>query len=59
MVRVKERRIKMWVTPEFRQHVYKLKAEKHPNKPLLDILDIEFVKKEPKKKKEINFWGKI
>lgn len=60
MVQIKksERRIKMWVPPSFRHHVYKLKAEKYPNSSLIDIIEEEIVRKKPKKKQN-GFWGKI
>ncbi len=49
----------MWVTPEFKQHMYKLKADKHPDKSLLDIMDEEIVKKKRKVKRHETYWGKI
>ncbi len=57
---VKERRIKMWVPPSFRHHVYKLKADKYPDKSLIDIIETEIVQKKPtKKKRHETFWGRI
>jgi uncharacterized protein YktB (UPF0637 family) len=55
----KRRSVKMWVTPEFKQHMYKLKADKHPDKSLLDIMDEEIVKKKRKVKRHEIYWGKI